>query len=142
MGALVVFPPTFLLLSDIFDSSTVSLFRALPYDSSLGLASEIKYSNFWEALGGIGGALAIILFGAAVLLVLQRVFGGAVVNKSEFMLKIGGTVAVSAVVMFVLSFMFNPFSDLRMILAMCFVLGLCGAVYKVGKSFKTDYQED
>lgn len=140
-GAAIIFPTAFVLLWDLCDSTTVALFRELMYDEILDFGAEIKFSNFWEALNGIGGVMTVVLFSLAVLMSFQRIFGGTVVNKSEFMQKIGGTVAVSAVVIVILAFMFNPFSDLRMVLAMSFIFGLCGAVYKVGKSFIPDYQE-
>ncbi len=128
LGAGIALPPALVFVSDYTNSTAVSLGVSSSYDSAF--LSGGAGINFWGSFFELGGIVAFATFGITLLLVLQRAFSGMLLNSSAVSVSVCGTVAASAVVILACSFVFNPFSDLRVIAVMWFVLGLCGAVYK------------
>ena len=127
-GALTM--PTFaVLVSDFTYSSAVNAFCQTGFDSLLGIAGSNL--NFWSALNQVGGAAAVVLFLLSLLLIMQRALAGAIMTKFPTAGVVCGTVAASAIIIVAESFAFNLFADIRTLLMLGFVLGMCGAVYKV-----------
>ncbi len=133
-GALVsgaiVMTPFITILSECAISHSVKAFTSSALDKVLEKGIQ-SFSGFWSGLGYLGGGFAVLIFGVALILVLQRVFGSIAMTKSEVLVSMAGTVAASSVMLTVSGILFNSFSDIRTILAMFFVFGLCGSVYKV-----------
>ncbi len=131
LGAFVVIPPIAVLSVDYTATNVVALGARTVYDASLSAVSEDGFVNFWSDFYKFGGGMGTILFIAALLFIFQRVFGVAVSNNGNKMSLFVGTVAASAIVFIVCSFIFNFFSDLRIYAVMWFVFGFCGSIYKV-----------
>ena len=90
-----------------------------------------KFANLWSGIYGFGGVVAVALFIVAMLLILQRVFGMMHENSETKGSHIGGTVSASMIIALCGSIIFNPFSDLRMLMVMWFVIGFCSATSKM-----------
>lgn len=131
LGAFVVIPPVAVLSVDYTATNVVTLGAATVYDASLATVGEAGFVNFWSAFYKFGGAIETILFIGALLLIFQRMFAASVSNNSSKLSLYVGTVAASAIVLIICSFIFNAFSDLRVYALMWFVFGFCGSVYKV-----------
>ncbi len=129
LGAAITLPPLLVLISGLTSSSTVSLGNSTLLDSVFG--SEMSFKSFWTAFANLNGIIATVLFSAAFLLIFQRICGCAVINRSRRTVNICGTLLASVLMIFVCTFIFNPFSDLRVFALTWFVLGLCGAAYNV-----------
>lgn len=133
LGAAVVLPPAFVFSSDYTNSSAVSVGINASYDSAF--VSSEGVMNFWGGLIHIGGVLVFIMLAVALILIFQRTLSSILLNTEKSIVAINGTLAASAVVLIVCSFIFNPFSDIRMIAVMWFIFGFCGAVYKANYRF-------
>lgn len=131
LASAVVIPPFTGLAFDYTLSSAVAFGVGTNYDSAFAASAEIQTFNYWSALYEVAGGIALVLFVGAVLLILQRVFGAMIGNNGTRSALFGGTAAASVINAVICSFIFNPFSDLRIYAVMWFVLGLCGAIYKV-----------
>jgi len=130
LGAAAVIPPVAVYTFEHTVSRSVRLGTALSYDSSLVGSQGMESGNLWYAMYNIGGGVAVLLFFAAIVLILQRLLGVGVGESGTKRSLFIGTAASSAVMFTVCSFSFNLFYDLRIYAVMIFVLGLCGAVYK------------
>ncbi len=129
-SAAIVMVPLITILSEWAISDSVKAFTSNVLDSVLDKGIQ-SVADLWAGLKYLGGGFAVFIFGVALILVLQRAFGSIAMTKSDSLVCIIGTVAASSVMMTVSGFLFNPFSDIRTVLAMFFVFGLCGSVYKV-----------
>lgn len=138
LGGAIVLSPAFAVISKI-----VTPFSAFDknssYDVILGADSVEAASNYWSAFTDVCGVLCTAVFGIAMIFVIYRVFGCMAVNRTPKVSQSCGTVVASAIMMLTCSFIFNPFSDLRVLAVMWFVLGLCGSVYTVYT--KSQYSE-
>lgn len=140
LAALITVPPVFLILSDFATSVSVSAMRAKMLDPVFN--SSEKFISYWTASVNAVGLLATFLSAVALIFVFQRIFCSTVMNRSKRNVLLCGTVAASAVMTFVCSFLFNPFSDLRVVGAMWFIFGFCGAAYKVYYSSQPEITEE
>lgn len=131
-GAIIV-PPLLVITSDYTLSTAVSVGRTV-FDGSLELEASNAFANFWSGFYDISNGATVVLFISALILILQRAFRAASISH-------GGTVSASAVMTVVCMSLFNPFSDLRSLVAMWFILGLCGAVYGVCSKESNEYTE-
>lgn len=138
-GAVLVFVPAVAVLSKVACSSVITVGASAAFDEALGIGGEAV--NFWGAFAGVNGVAALVVFVAALLLVVQRIFGCIAVNRTAKVARMGGTVAASAVMLIVCSFMFNPFQDLRVLVMFWFILGLCGSVYQICSKSQFAVQE-
>ncbi|MBQ9848072.1 MAG: hypothetical protein IJO64_03320 [Clostridia bacterium] len=129
LGAAVLLPPAFVFASDYTNSAAVSIGIEASYDSAFVFSGGVV--SFWGGVMDIGGILVLITLALALVLVIQRTFSGMLMNTAKGIVAVNGTVAASAVVMIICSFIFNPFSDIRIIGIMWFVFGICGSVYKL-----------
>lgn len=136
----IIIPPILVFTSDYSLSSAVSVGRSV-YDSSLTLGASGAFSNFWTGMYDIGNGATVTLFALALVLILQRAFRASSLNNASNNLKMGGAVAASAVMTLACTLLFNPFSDLRSLVAIMFVLGLSGAVYGVCLKESNEYTE-
>lgn len=130
-GALLVIPPIAVLASDYTVNSTFGFGVKTVYDYDANAVVSEKFANFWSGLYGFGGMVAIVLFVIATVLILQRVFGMMHDNYETKGSHVGGTVSASMIIALCSSFIFNPFSDLRMLMVMWFVIGFCSAISKI-----------
>jgi hypothetical protein len=140
LASLIIIPPVFLILSDFAASSTVTALRAKSLDAALNLPN--RFLNYWTASISVVGFFATLLFVIALVFVFQRVFASTIMNRSKRNVLICGTIASSAVMAVVCSFLFNPFCDLRVIGALWFVFGFCGSAYKVYYSSQSEITEE
>lgn len=140
VGSAVVMPLVFTIVADFSQSTAVYPMADLSYDASLAINS-LSGKTFWDGLISVGGILSAVIFAAALLFIFQRVFAGAIVANSQAATRVCGTVAASAVMLIASGFMFNIFADLRLILILWFILGLCGAAYKVYYNNQPNYEE-
>ncbi len=138
--AAIVIPPLLMFTSDYSLSSAVAVGRS-GYDPSLAIDSDVAFSNLWAGMYDISNGATVALFALALLLIMQRIFGASLGNSASRNSQFGGTVASSAVMLLVCMSLFNPFSDLRSLIAMWFVFGLCGAVYKICAKERNGYTE-
>ena len=129
-SAVMIMVPLITILSEWAISDSVRAFSSVALDNVLEKGMQ-SFADLWSGMGYLGGGFAVFIFGIALILVLQRAFGSIAMNKSETLVTVAGTVAASSVMMTVSGILFNPFSDIRTVLAMFFVFGLCGSVYKV-----------
>lgn len=129
VGAGLVLAPAFSIISNIVSSSAVNAGVEKAIDPVLGV--DFVSGSFWGSIASVNGVVCTVLFIVAALLALQRVLGCMAINQGVQASRLCGTVAASLIIIFVCSFVFNPFSDLRVIAAMWFVLGLCGSVYQI-----------
>ncbi len=129
VGAGLVLAPAFSIISNVVSSSAVDAGVETAIDSVLGV--DFVSGSFWGSIASVNGVICTVLFVAAALLALQRVLGCMAINQGVQTSRLCGTVAASLTIIFVCSFVFNPFSDLRVIAAMWFMLGLCGSVYQI-----------
>lgn len=140
LGSLIIIPPLLVLASDYSLSSAVAIGRS-GYDISLALNSETVFQNLWTGLYEISNGATVALFALALTLIIQRVFASLLGERVKQTSVFGGPVAASAVMLIVCTSIFNPFSDLRSLIAMWFIFGLCGAVYKLGARERNGYTE-
>ncbi len=131
LGAVVAMPPVLLILADYSKSAVVTAGSASFLDASFGFADGVPYANFWSAFSRLSGVFGAILLAASLILIFQRILGCAVKSSSARTVCICGTVTASVIMILVCGFMFNPFADLRVVSALWFVFGLCGAVTTV-----------
>ena len=129
LASIITLPPVFVLLKDIANSSAVSLLRAKTPDAIF--ESEFRYVNYWTASVDLCGLLSTVLFVVTLVFVFQRIYGSTINNYSGRYVVMSGTLAASATLAFTCTFVFNPFSDIRVIGMMYFIFGFCGSVYKV-----------
>lgn len=141
LGAAVVIPPVIAVASEYTLASAVAFGARTTYDTAFDVSGDAVFANFWSGMYDVGGAVSVALFVGALLLISQRIFGATVGNSGNRVALYGGTVAASALVMVVCGFLFNPFSDLRMLVAVWFILGLCGAFYNVSERIQKDGTE-
>ena len=130
LGAAVVIPPVAVYSFKHTVSYAVQLGARTSNDSSLASSGGMLFSDFWSALIDISGIVAAILFFCAILLILQRLLGVGIGESGTRRSLHIGTVVSSAVTVGGCMLIFNPFSDIRVYAVSCFLLGLCGAVYK------------
>jgi hypothetical protein len=138
--AAIIIPPILVFSTDYTLSTAVSVGRA-GYDGSLALETGGVFSNFWSGMYEISNGATVCLFILALLLILQRAFRASALNDAKSNLPFGGAIAAAAVTVLVCSLLFNPFSDLRSLVAVWFVLGLVGAVYGVCLKETNEYTE-
>ena len=136
----IIIPPILAITSDYTVSSAVSVGRTV-YDQTLALEMSDSFTNFWSGLYNISNGATVTLFAIALILIMQRAFHATIAHDRNANLPFGGTVAASAVMTVVSTVLFNPFSDLRSLVAIWFVLGLCGAVYGICLKESNDYTE-
>lgn len=129
LGAAAIIPPVAVYSFEHTVSYAVRLGARLSYDSSLALSADIGNMSFWGAMLNVGGVAAALLFVGAFLLILQRLLGVGIGESGTRRSLYIGTAASSAAMLAACSLIFNSFSDLRILAAMFFVLGLCGGLY-------------
>ncbi len=130
LAAGTVITPMLVIIGDFTSSSIVTAGKTVSVDSLFG-AGQGGYGSFWTGLASIAGPMINILLFVAILLMLQRVFGASAIGNSVQTSRVCGTVAAAMAMFIVCSFMFNPFADIRTLLCIWFVFGLCGASYNV-----------
>lgn len=139
VAALVSVPPVFVVLNSFTFSKVVEMSFDKPYDLSLFVKGEAN--NLWQGMESIGGILSVLLFAVVIVLVLQRIFSVTVLTKSNKITRLCGTVASSVVLVIISAFLFNLYSDLRMICMLWFILGICGSAYKIYYKSRDIYEE-
>lgn len=130
LSAAVWLPPILIIAYDFSQSTAVTAFINKAVDASL-MSPDFLTATFWDGFKIIGGAWSFIILAIAVALILQRVLAATLLLKSEKTTLVCGTVAASAVILLAETLMFNLLSDLRLVLLMFVVLGMCGSVYKI-----------
>ena len=138
-GAIII-PPILVLTSDYTLSAAVSVGRTV-FDDSLALEASNAFSNFWSGMYDITNGATVVLFISALILILQRALRASGTSNGNVGIALGGTISSSAVMSVVCMSLFNPFSDLRSLVATWFILGLCGAVYGVCSKESNEYTE-
>ena len=137
----IIIPPILVFASDYTIADAVSIGRTV-YDSSLSIEASHVFSNFWSGMYDISNGATVTLFALALLLIMQRAFRSMLTgNARKSGAAYGGAVTASAVMTLVCMSLFNPFSDLRSLVAIWFVFGLCGAVYGVCLKESNEYTE-
>lgn len=129
LGAAAIIPTVALYTHEHALSSAVSMGARLAYDSSLAHETAAS-TSFWSTASEIGGGITVVLVVIAILLILQRLFGTGIGEIGTVNTRYVGTVAASVISFCCCSFILNSFSDLRVYAMLCFVLGLCGGLYK------------
>ncbi len=141
LGASIVLCPAFAIISKLVSSSSVSIGSVGIYDPVLEAGAFKGAVNYWSAFTEVNGALCTVLFGAAMILAVYRVFGCMAVNRTSKVSQGCGTVVASAIMMLTCSLFFNPFADLRVLAVMWFALGMCGSVYHIYSKPQYSVQE-
>ena len=130
LGTFIAIPSVSVLAYDLTSSSVVSSHTKMVYDAASQSLVEKPFSNLWSGLFNYGGAVIVVVFVLAVLLVMQRIYGSMVGNNGNRASLFGGTVAASIINVLLCSFMFDPFSHMQVFSMIWFVLGFSGFVNK------------
>lgn len=130
LGAVIAIPSASALAYDLTSSSVIVSRARMVYDTATQSLVEKPFANLWTGLFNYGGAVIIVLFVLAMLLVMQRVYGSMVGNNGNRASLFGGTVAASIINMLICSFVFDPFSHMQVFSMIWFVLGFSGFVNK------------
>ena len=131
VSAAVSLPVIIGYISSVAHSKAVSCFASLDFDSAFCLSWDFTATTFWSGFSKLNGGVCAILCGAVVVFALQRAFATAVLNRSEKITLLGGTIASSALLMVACTVLFNLLADLRIVAILWFLLGLCGSSYTV-----------
>lgn len=132
LGALIVLPPFLSVMSAFTKSSLVTAAAKRLCDSSLG--EKLYFTNFFEAFGSLFGAFTLVLFVILIVLSFQRISGSLILNSSLKNALVSGTVLSATTVAIINMLFLNPFADIRTTVIIWFLFGLCGSVYKVGRT--------
>ncbi len=135
IAAGAILTPMLVVINDFTSSSIVSAGKLTAIDSIFGTVTK-AYGSFWTGMSDICGPLINVLVAVAIVFMLQRVLGACIIDNSVRTTRVCGTVAASAVMLLACLLMFNPFSDIRTLLCIWFIFGLCGSAYKVCSNSK------
>lgn len=131
LGGLIVLPPVIVIANGFSTSVSVVAGRKLALDKAFEEAFGESFATFWQSFVSVGGVVSSVLLAIAFLLILQRVLGSYVGENGSSLALFGGTVTASAINVIICGTAFNTLSDVRLIVVMWFVFGLCGSIYKV-----------
>ncbi len=129
IGALTIMTPVLFVVYNTSNSAEVS---ALVYKAFDGvLETQFFAKNFWEGLNLLSGPLVVFVFAVGVVILMQQIVSVICFAKNNSLSKVGGAISSSAVMTLVSMTLFNSFSDVRSVAFIFFILGLCGAVFKL-----------
>ncbi len=131
----VVITPTIALAVHYAKSRVVTCKSLSSFDGALGIP-DLQYADLWGALRYFGGIAAIVIIALSLLLIFQRIIGCGITTKNSSAIRLCGMVSSSALMCVVCSFIFNPFYDLRMMLVLWFIFGLCGSSTTVSLQYE------
>ncbi len=127
----IILTPVLMLVSDFTHASAVTAFSQSVNDIALADSNQALSANLWGGVSEAAGIIILLLLAISVLLIFHRALSANLLAKSPRGVLVTGMVLASTVMVMAESFMFNLLSDLRVLLVVWFLLGMCGSVYKV-----------
>ena len=134
LGAFTVMPPVMIFASNF--AKAVSIHGCvMPTDENAkGIISALNAENFYTGIVNHGNIVLLLFFAAALILVLQRVFGVIGMSRKENHIRAGGCIAASLIILVICGFYNNFYFDMRSFAFIWTIFGSTGSLFVLGNN--------